>query len=749
MKLRKKRLYRHFLVSCICIAVVPMTLLMGLIYQTTLNEYQNNAQAIFRRAMEQSANYIDTIVQEMQSMVTIFTTNQQVAGMLDGATSNPDELIAVMSNYLANAQENSRIKTQMIFYRMGDTHIYTSSGLLDYQVFQQQMANAADLDRSSFFSRLNKTTTLTLWPMVSKHSQQSSGLMAVALPVFQADAGRQGTFVCLVDMEQIMNIVTEYLGVEPVCLRMYSPIYDLLGEQRKVAITAEESVAIDQCRINQLTEVQLEAETYQALRYKSDQFGLNLVAVLELSTLFGDVAQFRGRTILICALLVLGILVVSFLMARSFYRPVGELLSNIDDDTDDDEDQSISEYTRIGRHLDNMHQERDELHEKLAMQRPMVRDQLLLRVIRGSLNKQDMMQMDYALPEIPRTEQPMYVLLLTADVASLKKAHMLEEISLEGANAHGVYVEEDRLFMMLVVCNTERKMRAEHSEKVMGLLQQMEMRTPGVSAGSVVYNLQSVPRSYLEAYIALKHHTESNNGLGVYLYVPEQMSTEMQENWLLQGGDDVGLYLQAVRSVDSQTALDVLHTLLKRLRCTLVSVLNASYMRFDLFSRTMAMCEPEVVEAFKQECKSISLFAGEVPFEDIMERLTMSNCQAVENRRNTGQSKQQQMILNTLREHCYDLDFSLIRLSELVGYSATFINRCLRMETGCSFMQLVSSYRMARVKQELAQTDNMIKDIIAQAGYVDIASFTRKFRTAEGITPSEYRAMNRSSGSVN
>ena len=35
--------------------------------------------------------------------------------------------------------------------------------------------------------------------------------------------------------------------------------------------------------------------------------------------------------------------------------------------------------------------------------------------------------------------------------------------------------------------------------------------------------------------------------------------------------------------------------------------------------------------------------------------------------------------------------------------------------------------------------DKPIKEIVAEAEYLDVASFVRKFRQMEGITPGEYR----------
>ena len=50
--------------------------------------------------------------------------------------------------------------------------------------------------------------------------------------------------------------------------------------------------------------------------------------------------------------------------------------------------------------------------------------------------------------------------------------------------------------------------------------------------------------------------------------------------------------------------------------------------------------------------------------------------------------------------------------------------------------------RLQKFKRLLTETDKTIKDCVMEIGYCDVPNFLRKFKSIEGMTPGQYRAMN-------
>ncbi len=82
---------------------------------------------------------------------------------------------------------------------------------------------------------------------------------------------------------------------------------------------------------------------------------------------------------------------------------------------------------------------------------------------------------------------------------------------------------------------------------------------------------------------------------------------------------------------------------------------------------------------------------------------------------------------------------SLSCLSDKLGYSECHISRKFREISGMQFRDYLRYRRLAFALKELRDTDNSILDIAVKYGFSSHEAFTRAFKEAYGITPSEYR----------
>jgi len=86
-----------------------------------------------------------------------------------------------------------------------------------------------------------------------------------------------------------------------------------------------------------------------------------------------------------------------------------------------------------------------------------------------------------------------------------------------------------------------------------------------------------------------------------------------------------------------------------------------------------------------------------------------------------------------------------IRISDLMDefkLGKTTLSKVVKEEHGMTIMELLSSLRMAEAKRLLHNSSLSVMEIARQVGIHDYNYFSKLFRHATGMTPTEYRRNN-------
>ena len=86
-------------------------------------------------------------------------------------------------------------------------------------------------------------------------------------------------------------------------------------------------------------------------------------------------------------------------------------------------------------------------------------------------------------------------------------------------------------------------------------------------------------------------------------------------------------------------------------------------------------------------------------------------------------------------------DASLKDFACAMGYSRAYLSRLIAKETGASFSQIYSDYRLKFAAELLSDGDLSVENVAAEAGYAGLSGFYKQFCAYYGMTPAEYRKM--------
>lgn len=724
--------YRRYLVSYSAIAIIPVMVVVLAVMAVINANHENVAKDLFRRSVQQAANHLDGLINEMSLAAMDFAVHNSIQSHTS-ARAQP-ETAAGMIAQVNKIEQHLRVPSTVLYYGLGETYLVTSSRLLSYQMMESEWSHLVDLNMSSFFRGINSIQTGTSWRLepAGIRSVQDSSFSAFAFPCYDTDASRTGTLIFLVEEKDLNNIMAEYVGTQPAYFYLYSPQLNLVSHLELQSQSDHARAQILRHATATVTNVQISQHRFQALRYRTDIAAYQLVLCSDLATLYGDISQLRKGTLLLGLAVICLVIVFAVLLARHSYRPVRSLINTIGLQEDQE---SRNEFAMIHQHLRITSDAVFALNEKLALQRPMMRDRTLLSLLRGSIHPDLKQQMQTVFPDLDLLDRKACVALIYAQRRALMAGQaQLERIVIPGVATHGVYIADEGVFALLLMQHGSQDRRVELGTALQNALANQGLEDPRVGLGGMATGPEQIPTSFLQAYIALNRA----KGKSFSLFDPE-LEEDKPDREMHSIGSAADIYLQSLRSVDARTANKLLLALLQEMQDSPASVLNASYQRFQLFSSALSASEQNTALRLQEQATDVSVFSDEEAFRELMLRLTEDNCAEVSRRRDDAQAAASKRILSTLKKHCFEPSFSLSRLAELTESSAAQINRSLKDETGYSFLQLVSLFRIERAKAELLQTDDKIKDIVAHVGYLDLASFTRKFREMEGLTPGEYR----------
>jgi len=113
-----------------------------------------------------------------------------------------------------------------------------------------------------------------------------------------------------------------------------------------------------------------------------------------------------------------------------------------------------------------------------------------------------------------------------------------------------------------------------------------------------------------------------------------------------------------------------------------------------------------------------------------------------QNKENLNQRSQLE-VFHAMEKRFMSPDLSLESLAEEFNYSVTQLMKMIREQTGLTFAKHIQELRLEHIKKQLIETDLPIKDIIMQTGYYDVSNFTRTFKKKVGLTPGQYRELNK------
>ena len=176
------------------------------------------------------------------------------------------------------------------------------------------------------------------------------------------------------------------------------------------------------------------------------------------------------------------------------------------------------------------------------------------------------------------------------------------------------------------------------------------------------------------------------------------------------------------------------------------SAMNAIYRKFRERSGSpfLHVKEPAAYDARFAHLLEVSRSDSYVRDMELHETLSalltmiMKDCWKEPDSAESGTLSRLVPIRDYLQEHCTE-PITLDALSSRFYINKYYLTRIFRMHYGTTILDYLLELRINRAKQLLRFTDETLQTISAECGFSDQAYFSRRFKNAEGISPSAFR----------
>ena len=96
--------------------------------------------------------------------------------------------------------------------------------------------------------------------------------------------------------------------------------------------------------------------------------------------------------------------------------------------------------------------------------------------------------------------------------------------------------------------------------------------------------------------------------------------------------------------------------------------------------------------------------------------------------------------MDYVRDNYGDQELTIDKICGILGVSAAYFSTTFKKETGKTFINYLTDYRMEQAVQRLVEKDDKTYVIASQVGYADPAYFSYVFKKKFGVSPSKYRS---------
>lgn len=741
---RKWSMFRRLFVSYIVVTLIPLVAFFTIVYENSVVKARKELEVFNTSNLYQIRDNLDLRIREFRNIATQISYNPKLSYynmVLDDYKVL--EGIEELGKYKAG---NSFVSDIMLFYRKG-TSLYTSRGTTSFDALLSRSYGFSEDERSRFLDRLQHVDAPSLEVF------DSSDIVMYMIPLPVIGGYHNSVAVFTFHGSSVRNMIFES-GTEQTASSF------ILDAGKSLILSMDNTGAAADRRAEAFKDVirpGLHTATFENNKYSlitsiSEETGWHYVTALPKNVFFEQVTALEIWIIIFAIIGFLCCIVISLTLALSNYTPIRRLNRFIEDNLPQPgTGGSANELDNISSAVNHAIVLNQKLKKKLDHHQFLLKQGLLIRLLKGDAGDREQFARLMESSGLVLNGPHFTVLVVRCEVngAIIQLDGSLMDFMAKYSDqgmAHAVELDNDN--SLVIIANTDL---GDGGTDISGLADAVVAfgeETVGarvtIGIGKCCDEIWGVNHSYIEACAAIGSKMVKAQRNIVFF---EDIVSYTQSFWKAQ--EEEMYWVQGLKHGDSRLARKAIDDVFTKMEDGRMPASITRYVCFKLMDAAVQVIHEHSLndqtlltseDVSEILIKSVN-YTSPSEYKLQMYDLIGVICGYVASINDKRETSLVTHVENFVKMNFKDPMVSLETISQKFGYSIYYWSRFFKEKICCPFSEYLWKLRLNEAKIQFATSNKKLKDIVLEVGYSDLTSFSRRFKSEEGITPGQYRKL--------
>lgn len=752
--MRYNVLYKYFL-SYTLIFFIPFVVLGVVMYHNAVINLQKEVETSNVNKLNQVKDMTDMRMKELGNIASWITYDSRLTPFK--LRNNEYDLIEAIDE-LGRYKAHSAIIEEVLLYLRGEDIIYSSSGLSSIDTLTQRYYQFERWDEKEFIKDINTAQTAIIRPaeQIVINQNADKKMLTYLFPIPTKKFNPYGTVIFLINEAKLTNLIEDILG------EFHGSVY-ILDEDKNILASKNKGISLDDESGIQLIQnhsapgiksIEWNNEKFSLSSVRSVTTGWDFLTIMPTDQFLSRVIQMKIFILFIFSILVIIGLGTAIILSKNQYRPIRNLADFAKTyGSQSPKSHEKNELELIHETIDGAFGDNKNLLEQIDAQRPLVREQSLIKLLKGDFKERKETDDLFTFHQLQMPGSYFFVMLISigdhlkSHIPAQDRDEILEKLSqfpFHGGIGYGVELIHDNAIALIINMDEMKEDFKQKQEAVahplLVFLREFDSISPMITIGKTYRDMMQVNRSFIEASAAMEYKVKG--GKNNLIFFDEINDFQEQISWYPI--EEQVKFVQSLKQGDHAVAQETLKVMMNSIAEREQSILLLKCMCFDVINTLFRTLNEMNLSEYSKKIKGLLEFGSLQELEGRLNDLVLEICGVVDRNKESKNTNLRNEIVNYIQNHFKSFDLSLEKAAEQFGLSVSYLSRFFKDQMGSTFTDYVVYLRFEEVKRELKHSDKPIKEIIKGTGYMGISNFIEKFKKIEGITPGKYRKLHSS-----